>query len=154
MKFDYTLQPGLVEQKREMKAGEMPLISIITPYYNGKKYIDQTYQCVVNQTFPYFEWIIVDDGSTDQESLDKLEEVASRDSRIKVFHKENGGPADTRNYGVKKAITEYVCPLDSDDLIEPTYLEYCWWMLEKNPKAAWSFTGSVGFQNQEYIWYP
>lgn len=154
MKFDYTLQPGLVEQKREMKAGEMPLISIITPYYNGKKYIDQTYQCVVNQTFPYFEWIIVDDGSTDQESLDKLEEVASRDSRIKVFHKENGGPADTRNYGVKKAITEYVCPLDSDDLIEPTYLEYCWWMLEKNPKAAWSFTGSVGFQNQEYIWDP
>ncbi len=153
MGFDYTLQPGRVDRTRTMQSGEKPLISIITPYYNGKKYVDQTFQCIVNQTFPYFEWLIVDDGSTDPESLEKLEELAAKDARIKILHKENGGIATARNCGLKHASCDLIFIIDCDDLIEPTYLEYCWWMLQKNPKAAWAFADSCGFDMLEYVWH-
>lgn len=96
--------------------------------------------------------VIVNDGSTKKEDVELLESLAAQDPRIKVVHKENGGPSVARNYGAKLAKTNYLVPLDCDDLLEPTYLEYCWWMLEKNPKAAWAYTDSVGFGEEEYLW--
>ena len=66
MKLDYNLTPGNVLKKEEFSEKQEPVVSIITPYYNGSKYIDTTVNSVLNQTFPYFEWIIVDDGSTDK----------------------------------------------------------------------------------------
>ena len=152
MEFDFQQQPGLTLLERNLVRDGEPLVSIITPYYNGGKYFEQTFNCVMNQTFPWFEWIIVDDGSTKQDDLAVLERFAVKDPRIHVFHKENGGAASSRNYGIEKAITEFVLPLDCDDLIEPTYLEVCWWMLLKNPSATWAYTDSVGFQNEEYLW--
>ena len=72
MKFDYTQQPGLIHWNRELVSDDKPLISIITAFYNAGKYFRQTYQCVIDQTFPWFEWIIIDDGSTDEKSLTLL----------------------------------------------------------------------------------
>ena len=122
MEFDFKQQPGLRRWNRQLvkEITEEPRVSIITAYYNGGEYIDQTCNCVLDQTFPWFEWIIVDDGSTNQKDILKLEEVAQRDQRIRVVHKENGGPSSARNMGVRLARAPYVMTLDCDDLIEPT----------------------------------
>lgn len=150
--FDFSIEPGK-ERTKTRKAGKgLPIVSIVTAYFNGGRYFEQTYNCVMNQTFPWFEWIIVDDGSTEQGSIDLLEKLGATDARISVYHKENGGLASARNYGIKRSSTEYILPLDCDDLIEPTFVEYCWWMLQKNPHADWAYTSSCGFGGEEYIW--
>lgn len=152
MQFDYHQQPGLTRWNKHVVKTEEPLVSIITPYFNGGKFIQQTCNCILDQTFPYFEWIIVNDGSTKEEDIKLLDDIAGQDPRIHVLHKENGGIATARNLGIRHARADYVLLLDSDDLIEPTLVEYCWWMLQKNPGAAWAYTDSLGFQGQEYLW--
>lgn len=153
MEFDFSQQPGMTRWNLDLVNTGKPLVSIVTPYYNGGKYIRQTCNCVLNQTFPYYEWIIVDDGSTNLEDLRVLEEIVSEDPRFRVLHKENGGISSARNHGIRHAATDLILPLDADDLLEPTFVEYCWWMLQKNPDAAWSYVDSVGFQGQEYLWH-
>lgn len=148
MKFDYTKQPGLNLWERPLKMDQKPLISIITAFYNAGAYFEQTYNCVMNQTFPWFEWIIVDDGSTDDSSLRLLEKLASKDPRIKILHQNNMGPSAARNNGINAATTEYVYILDADDLEEPTSLEYNYWALMKNPKKKLVIYGIYGFSRK------
>ena len=69
MVFDYTRQPGKTLWNRDLVKTEEPLVSIITPFYNSGSQLRQTANCVLDQTFPYFEWILVDDGSTREEDL-------------------------------------------------------------------------------------
>lgn len=152
MEFDYSYQPGRKDWNLGYIKTGKPLLSIITPFYNDSGLIMQTARCVFNQTFPYFEWIIVNDGSTESAALETLKKIEQSDPRVHVLHKENGGPAAARNYGVRHSKTDSILPLDADDLIEPTFLEYCWWMLQKNPGAAWTYTGSLGFDSIEYLW--
>ena len=153
MEFDFSQQPGLTRWNKNLVKTGKPLVSIITPFYNSGKHIQQTCNCVLDQTFPFFEWIIVDDGSTKAEDLEILEGIAKQDPRIRVLHKENGGISTARNFGIKHAATDLILPLDADDLIEPPFVEYCWWMLQKNPEAAWAYINSVGFQGEEYLWH-
>lgn len=154
MKIDYKLYPGRKENKKFNTDKNNPLISIITPYYNTNKYIEQTVNAVLNQTFPYFEWIIVDDGSTNEKDLVKLEEIGKRDERIKIYHKENEGPAATRDFGASKinSTSKYLLFLDSDDLINETYLECAYWTLETNPNASWAYTDTINFDGEEFTW--
>ena len=152
MEFDYSCQPGRKDWNLGYVKTEKPLLSIITPFYNDSGFIMQTARCVFNQTFPYFEWVIVNDGSTEPKALETLEEIEQSDPRVRVLHQENGGPAAARNYGAWHSQTDFILPLDADDLIEPPFLEYCWWMLQKNPGAAWDYTGSLGFGSIEYLW--
>lgn len=152
MKFDFTRQPGLKLWNRPLVTDGKPLVSIITPFYNAGEYFEQTYNCVMNQTFPWFEWIIVDDGSNDTESLEILEKLSKSDRRIRVFRQENAGPSAARNRGIIEASTEYLYFLDADDLEEPTTLEYNYWTLHFNASADWSFTAATGFQEKEYLW--
>ena len=150
MGFNYQREPGKEKQDRGLNKKEKPLVSIITAYYNAEKYFEQTYNCVLNQTFPWFEWIIVNDGSTDK--IDRLEEFVKTDPRIILYHKENGGPASARNYGINRAKSEVIIPLDSDDLIEPVFLEKLYFGLYFNKECSWSYTDSVGFGTQQYLW--
>ena len=115
--FNYQLYPGRKNEIIEFENQEKPRITIVTAYYNGHKYIDQTINSVLNQTFPCWEWIIVNDGSTEQESLNKLKEIEKIDNRIKIVSKENSGLAATRDYGAKLASesSEYLFFLDDDD---------------------------------------
>ena len=152
--FNFSLEPGRKKyDNRDYKEIE-PIISVIIPFYNSYKYIEQTIISVLNQTFPYYEILIIDDGSTDEKSLKKLEEIQKLDKRIKVFHKENEGLAATRDFGVSKSSTscKYLMFLDDDDLIEPTFLECGYWTLETNKSASWAYSDSVGFGTQEYVW--
>lgn len=121
MEFNYNLYPGRKRELIEFEEQNVePKISIITAYYNGHKYIDETINSVLNQTYPYWEWLIINDGSTNEESLKKLEEIKNIDRRIKVINKENEGPARARDFGVNKSSekSEYIVFLDCDDLIE------------------------------------
>lgn len=154
-KFDFSSMPGMgriCEQK--LLNPKEPVISIVTAFYNGGKYLEQTANSVFNQTFPYWEWIIVDDGSTQKESLEIIDNIAKKDERIRVLHKENGGLADTRDFGAKKCsnCTKYLVFLDEDDLLDKTYLECAYWTLETHPDATWAYTDVVNFSGMEYIW--
>ena len=99
-----------------------PKISIILPVYNAERYIRQTLDSVLSQTFHDFEVVAVNDGSTDS-SLGILMSYRERDGRIKVIDKPNTGVSDTRNVAIKAAEGEYLSFLDSDDIYAPEYLE-------------------------------
>lgn len=150
--WNYKEQPGKkLKTDYITNTNEKPLVSIITSYYNSQEFMWQTINCILNQTFPYWEWIIVDDGSTDENAIKYLEKVKEIDSRIKVYHKENEGLAKGRDYAIKYANTNYILPLDADDLIEPTYIETLFWAMEENQEAAWAFTNSLGFGKYIYL---
>lgn len=91
-----------------------PMISIIIPIYNVENYLSQCLISILKQSFVDFEIILVDDGSTDNSGR-ICDEYLLRDSRIKVFHKENGGVSSARNYGLDNATGEYVIFVDPDD---------------------------------------
>ena len=156
MNFDFSKEPGKKLEKIDFEnmSGLEPLISIIMPFYNDKEHIEQTINSLLNQTFPAFEILIIDDGSNDKESVEKLKEIQKLDSRIKVHHKENGGAAVARDYGVSKTAktSKYIVFCDSDDLLNKTYLETAFWTLETNQKASWAYTDSIGFEGTEYTW--
>lgn len=101
----------------------MKKVSIITPCFNSSTYLLETYQCLNLQTHSNWEWIVVDDCSTD-DSLIILEDLNFRDNRVKVFkNSQNSGAAITRNNSLDNATGDYVAFLDSDDLWESRKLE-------------------------------
>jgi len=89
--------------------------SIIIPVYKTEKYINDCIKSILSQSFADYECILVDDGSPDNcPSL--CDDFSRKDSRIKVIHKENGGPSDARNIGILQAAGKYIVFLDSDDI--------------------------------------
>lgn len=101
----------------------MPLISIVTTVYNNEKYVKAAIKSVLNQKFNDFEYVIVDDGSTDN-TLKTLQEIALTDNRIRVIHQENQWIYAGFNKGIKEANGEYVYILNSDDTLEKGTLNY------------------------------
>ena len=97
------------------------MVSIVIPVYNVEKYLDKCIDSLVTQTYKEIEIILVDDGSTDI-SGQKCEEWKTKDARIKVIHKQNSGPAATRNTGTNAATGDWILYLDSDDWYEQNNL--------------------------------
>ena len=94
-----------------------PKISVVVPIYKVEKYLDRCIYSIINQTYTNLEIILVDDGSPD--NCPKIcDEYASKDNRIKVIHKQNGGLSSARNAGIKVATGDYIGFVDSDDFIE------------------------------------
>lgn len=108
------------------------LYSIIVPVYKVEAYLRACVDSLLEQTFSDFEIILVDDGSPD-ECPRICDEYASRDERVKVIHKENGGLSDARNCGMNVAEGAYIMFLDSDDLLAPGCLEKMAKQLENHP---------------------
>ncbi|MBE7076413.1 MAG: glycosyltransferase family 2 protein [Clostridiales bacterium] len=100
----------------------MKKISVIIPVYNSEKTLERCLNSVIVQTHKDYEVILVDDGSKDN-SLNICFEFAKKDSRIKVVHKENGGPSSARNKGLSVSEGQYVSFIDSDDSIDSDFLE-------------------------------
>lgn len=92
-------------------------ISVIIPVYNVKEYLEKCVDSVLNQTFSDLEILLINDGSTDGSNI-ICDEFEKKDSRIKVYHKENGGLSDARNFGLLKSTGDYIVFLDSDDFIK------------------------------------
>ncbi|MCB0501078.1 MAG: glycosyltransferase family 2 protein [Bacteroidetes bacterium] len=111
----------------------MPFFSIITPVYNRAKLLPETINTVLNQEFTDFEYILVDDKSTDS-SLQVLKEYAAKDPRIKIVSlEENQGRCIARNKGAEAASANWICYLDSDDFYFSNHLSTLKKMIEENP---------------------
>jgi glycosyltransferase involved in cell wall biosynthesis len=98
------------------------IISVIVPVYNVEQYLTKCLDSIINQTYKNLEIILINDGSTDT-SAEICDNYASNDSRIKVIHKRNGGLSDARNSGLKICSGDYICFIDSDDIIALTFCE-------------------------------
>lgn len=98
------------------------LISVIIPVYNVENYLHYAIESLEKQTYKNFEIILVNDGSTDN-SGKLCDEYSKKYSNVRVFHKENGGLSDARNFGVQKAKGEFITFLDPDDYLETYSLE-------------------------------
>ena len=112
----------------------MPVFSVVIPLYNKEKYIQNTIESALNQTFKDFEIIVVNDGSTDN-SAQVIEKSFCQNSNIQLFNRNNHGLSATRNFGITKAKGEIIALLDADDLWNPNYLSSLYELYEKFPKA-------------------
>lgn len=116
-------------------SNKTPTISVVIPCYNQAEYLADTLESLLEQTCRDWEGIIVNDGS-----LDNTEEIAwkyvQKDGRFKYVSKRNGGLSSARNYGIERALGEYILPLDSDDILEPTYLEKALLVFLKAPQTT------------------
>ncbi|MBW4630345.1 MAG: glycosyltransferase [Iphinoe sp. HA4291-MV1] len=110
------------------KLPENPLVSILIANYNYAKFIGETLDSVISQTYPHFEAIVCDDGSKDN-SCEVVLSYANKDSRIKLVRQQNGGVASALNTAYKNSSGEIVCVLDADDI----------WMLSKLQKVVEAF---------------
>lgn len=95
-------------------------ISVIIPVYNAEDHLEECIQSVLNQNFPDFELLLINDGSTDNSGA-ICDKYSAKDKRVKVFHQENEGVSTARNLGIEKAIGEWITFIDSDDYIFENY---------------------------------
>ncbi|MCX5690589.1 MAG: glycosyltransferase family A protein, partial [Planctomycetota bacterium] len=135
------------------RAVDAPAVSVITPFYNTPEVFHETARSIFAQSLQNFEWIIVNDGSTNTQSLAMLDEYRSRDARIRVIDlPSNAGPGEGRNTGIREARAPYIFQLDADDLIEPTTLEMCAWYLATHQNATFVKGWTVGFSHNPHLW--
>ena len=100
-----------------------PMVSVIMPAYNSAAYISEAIGSVLQQTYPHWELLVIDDASTDN-TISLVEEQSKRDSRIKLTKNiDNQGPGFSRNAGIEVAKGDFIAFLDSDDLWLPVKLE-------------------------------
>ena len=98
------------------------LVSVIVPVYKVEFYLSECIESILKQTYQNLEIILVDDGSPD-DCGSICDKYAQQDKRIKVFHKNNEGLSEARNYGIERATGDYLSFVDSDDWIEPDMFE-------------------------------
>jgi len=128
-------------------------ISIITASYNYEKYIKETIESVLNQTYSDWELIIVDDGSSDN-SLEVIKSFVNKDNRIKLFAHENNqnkGLKETILLGIKKSESEWIAFLESDDLWREDYLEKKVEIIKQYPGVALVFNDIEMFGDETRI---
>lgn len=133
-----------------------PAVSIVVPVYKVEKYLTECIDSILAQTFTDFELILVDDGSPDN-SGKICDDYAARDSRIRVFHKENGGVSSARNFGIDNALGEWITFVDSDDFISSTFLYEMYAPVAKDKTLSFVCCGCVNYSdggtitpNQQY----
>ncbi|MHC4443408.1 MAG: glycosyltransferase [Planctomycetota bacterium] len=130
-----------------------PYVTIVTPFYNVGEVFYETARSVMQQSFQQWEWLIINDGSTDPVAISILDKFRDKDPRIRVIdHDRNKGPSAARNAGYQHAGSKYVFQIDSDDLMEPSTIEKCLWFLESHPEYGFVKGYTVGFQDQQYLW--
>lgn len=116
-----------------------PIVSVVTPVYNAEKFIKETIDSVLNQTYTDFEYLLIDDCSTDN-SPDIVKSYAEKDNRVKYIKlKENSGAAVARNTGIENAQGRYIAFIDSDDVWYPEKLAKQLAFMEKE-NAAFTYT--------------
>jgi glycosyltransferase involved in cell wall biosynthesis len=112
-----------------------PKVSVVTTVYNGEPYFERAIPGILAQTFDDFEFVLVDDGSSDR-SLDKLHELARRDQRVRVFAPGRLGAAAAYNYAVTQATGEYIARQDFDDRSYPDRLRLQAAFLDAHPEVG------------------
>ncbi len=137
--------------EEESKIIQNKKVSVIVPCYNEEAVIEKSLKGLINQTYPFIEIIVVDDGSEDRTlSIAKSMEYVYEYKSLKVYTKKNEGKAKALNYGIKKAKGELILCVDADSKLETNAVEL---MVQhfKNPSIA-AVAGSVYISNQDNIW--
>lgn len=122
------------------------LISFIVPVYNAEKYLEQCLQSIISQTYKVWECILIDDGSIDNSGA-ICDGFVAKDSRFRVFHKENGGVSAARNLGIKQAKGEWVTFIDADDFVGETYLHGLLQPVLQGNEVDFVHGGCTNFEN-------
>ncbi|EGG21560.1 putative glycosyltransferase [Cavenderia fasciculata] len=145
---------GLEYEGKDPFSCRPPVVSIIVPVYNTPKYqLLEMYESVNRQSLQSFELVIVDDGSTNSETINLINDWEKSDTHVHIQkHSSKRGLPSARNTGIKQSRAPYIFLLDSDDMIEPTTLEKLVWKLETSPHIAFAKGWTVGFGAQEYVW--
>lgn len=129
----------------------MPLISIITACYNHGIYLDEAYASIQMEKYAdVFEHIIVNDGSTDAFTLEKLKELEQRN--VKVIHQPNSGLAKARNAGIALAKGKYILPLDCDNKLVPEVFIEAAQLMENDTTVDVVHTQAFFFGSREGVW--
>ena len=118
------------------------MISVIMLTYNREALVSRAIESILNQTYRDFEYIIVDNGSSDK-SGEIADTYAARDPRVRVIHRERGSIGAGRNTGLDAARGEYITFIDDDDWVEPDFLAFLWKLLEDSG-ANISICGTEG----------
>lgn len=126
-----------------VRAGEKPAVAVVIPCFNHGRYVGEALASVRAQTWPRVEPVIVDDGSTDPETIRVLDGLATRG--VRVIRQENGGLAAARNTGVRATDAPFYVPLDADDIIDPTFVETLIAPLLEDPTLGYSYCHAAYF---------
>lgn len=129
---------------------EKPKVSVVIPCYNLGEFLDEAVDSVFEQTYRDFEIIVVNDGSTDA-FTNRLLENYSR-PRVKILHTDNRGPGAARNIGIKAAAGTYLCALDADDKLHPSYFEKAVKVLDDDESTAFVSSWLQTFGDEEWLW--
>ena len=114
--------------------GHEPLVSVVIPCYQQARFLGEAIESVLAQTYPHYEIIVVDDGSSDD-----VEEVAARYSSVRYIRQENRGSAAARNAGLRESTGPYVVFLDADDRLLPRAFEIALSGFRTHPECAFVF---------------
>ncbi len=125
-----------------------PLVSVITPAYNYARFLRDAFDSLIAQTLPRWEWIVVDDGSTDDTQA-VLSELAARDPRVRVVRQENSGQGAARNRGFEESRGRFVQFLDADDRLLPEKLATHVRFLEEHPETDIVYSEVAYFRSEE-----
>jgi len=125
------------------------LVSIITPNFNSSSFIHATKQSILDQTYSNWEWLVVDDGSTD-DSTEIIQEFSKQDNRIHLLERGKGlkGASTCRNVGIENAKGDYLFFLDADDILAPHCLESRLRTMSEHPDLDFGVFNMGMFQNE------
>lgn len=136
----------------KQKKWDGPLVTVVIPCHNYGRYIDDALESIIGQTFRNYEIIIIDDGSDDKGTIRAIAGLEARGGgNIKIVRQENQGVSSARNNGVRVARGKYICCLDADDKIAPTYIEKCVAAMEsENLDICYSHAQLFG--DEHWVW--
>jgi glycosyltransferase involved in cell wall biosynthesis len=127
-----------------------PRISVVIPVFNLGQYLEEAVQSVLTQTVQDFEILVIDDGSTDPATRQLLESY--RPSKTQVFRTANQGLAAARNVGISHARGEFLCALDADDRLAPTYFEKALAAFDADPGLTFVSSWLHTFGDESWLW--
>lgn len=130
--------------------GMKNMVSVVIPCFNAGNYLSDAVNSILAQTYTSIEVIIVDDGSTDLDTVRLLE--SARWPRTRIIRQANSGPAAARNAAIRQAAGQYILPLDADDTIEPTYIEKAVAILDEDQDVACVYCKGMKFGAEAGPW--
>ena len=147
--FPFLHQENIISTNNDVCISD--LLSVVVPYYNMGMYIDECIESIVNSSYKNIEILVINDGSTDELSIKKLNTLTKYDN-LNIINTTNNGLANTRNYGANIAKGEFLAFLDADDKIEATYYEKAIKTLKKNENVFFVGAWVKYFGNSHKVW--
>lgn len=127
-----------------------PLITVVVPVYNVEDYVEDCVQSLLGQDYPNLEIVLVDDGSSDTSGF-ICDRLGLDNDRVAVYHKENGGLSDARNYGLARSHGEWIAFVDSDDYVSPLFVSTLYSAAHDTGCASAAVTGWRSFHDGEEV---